>query len=71
MILDCRNEFGLYTIEAPDSCQVRLDSHSNDFLIVPDPHDPDVPYILVGEYLIEAARCEDFGLRLLCVAPLN
>ena len=71
MLLLARDGYACYRIEAPDCCELKLDQDGTDFVVVPDPLDPTTPYWLFDEILIEAARSEDFGLRLLSVAPLN
>jgi len=70
MLLRCRDDFARYRIECPPGCEVRQDGET-DFLIVPDPDDPEVPYWLFDEILIEAARSGDFGLRLVSLDLLN
>jgi hypothetical protein len=70
MLLTARDDVFRYRIEAPDDCEIRLSHDGTDFLIVPDPQDPDVPYWLFDEILIEAARSESFGLKLLSEEPL-
>ncbi len=70
MILTARDEVARYRIEAPDHCEVRLGHGGADYLLVPDPQQPDAPFWLFDEILVEAARCGDFGLRLLSEEPL-
>lgn len=70
MLLTCRHEFARYSIECPTGCEVTEDGET-DFLIVPDPDDPEEPYWLFDEILIVAARDGEFGLRLVSVAPTN
>lgn len=71
MLLRCRDGFARYTIQCPPGCEVKSDEAGTDFLVVPDPNEPEVPYWLFDELLIEAARDGEFGLRLLSVTPLN
>lgn len=70
MLLNCRDDFARYSIECPPGCQVTDDGETH-FLVVPDPDDPDVPFWLFDEILIDAARSGDFGLRLVSLAPFN
>ena len=70
MLLTCRDDFARYRIECPPGCEVAKDGDT-DFLIVPDPDDPNVPYWLFDEILVAAARDGDFGLRLVSFVPLN
>jgi hypothetical protein len=71
MLLTVRDDFARYRIECPPGCEVRPDYEGTDFLVVPDPDDPEVPYWLWDDLLLTAASSEDFGLRLLSVEPLN
>jgi len=71
MLLRCRDNFARYVIDCPPGCEVRMDEDGTDFLIVPDPADPDVPFWLFDEILIDAARDGEFGLCLLSLTPLN
>jgi hypothetical protein len=71
MILTVRNDFARYKIECPPDAEVKLDHDGMDFLIVPDPDDPDVPYWLFGDILLDAARSGELGLRVISFAPLN
>ena len=67
----CDDEFR-YKIQCPDSYDVKLDHHGTDYLLAPDPDDPQgTPYWLFDEILIEAARQGDFDLRLLDESPLG
>jgi len=68
MILTLSTDFARYRIQCPDDAQVKLDHHATDILIV---HDGSVPYWLFDDILLEAARCGEFGLRMLSVQPLN
>ena len=70
MIIKCRNEFGTYTVHCPPGCEITSDGDT-DYLIVPDPHEPQVPYWLFDDILLSAARDGDLGLRLLSLDPLN
>ena len=69
-LLLCRDDFARYRIECPPSSRVAQDGDT-DFLIVDDPGDPDVPYWLFDELLVEAARSGEFGLRMVSVEPIN
>lgn len=60
-----------YLIEAPDDCRLQLDEAGTDFLVVSDADDPATPYWLFDDILVEAARCGEFGLRMLDEIPLN
>jgi len=71
MLLTCSDDLSRYRIDCPDSCEIRLDQNGTDFLIVPDPEEPDVPFWLFDEILIEAARSGSFGLTLLSEEPLS
>jgi len=71
MLLRCRDAFARYVIECPPACEVKVDEEGTDFLIVPAPNDPDVPFWLCDEILIDAARSGDFGLRVVSLAPFN
>ena len=68
MILTVSNDFGRYRIECPDDAEVKLDHDGTDFLIV---HQGPDPFWLFDDILLEAARSEEFGLRLLSLEPLN
>jgi hypothetical protein len=70
MKLTVRDDVNRYRIEAPDNCEVKLDHDGSDFLIVPDPEHPDVPFWLFDLILVEAAREGDFGLRLISEEPI-
>jgi hypothetical protein len=65
MILTVRDDVARYRIECPDACEVRPNHQGTDYLLVPDPAEPDVPYWLFDDVLLEAARCGALGLRLL------
>ena len=71
MMLTCRDCFARYHIQCPPGSQVKQDEEGTDFLIVPDPDEPGVPYWLFDEILVEAARSGEFGLRLVSLEPLN
>lgn len=71
MRLIARDHDHRYVIEAPDDSEIRLNDGGTDFLIVPDPHDPAVPYWLFDEILVDAARSGEHGLRMLAEIPLN
>jgi len=70
MLLTVRDDVARYRIEAPDVCEVKLGHGGADYLLVPDPAQPSVPFWLFDELLVEAARCGEFGLRLLAEEPL-
>ena len=70
MLLTIRDDVARYRIEAPDNCEVKLNHRGCDYLVVPDPEEPGVPFWLYDEVLIEAARDGDFGLRLIWEVPL-
>lgn len=70
MLLKCKDGFARYVIDCPPGCEVRQQADT-DFLVVPDPNEPEVPLWLLDQILIEAARSETFGLRLLSLTPLN
>jgi hypothetical protein len=38
---------------------------------VPDPNEPEVPFWLFDQILLEAAQDGEFGLHLLSLTPLN
>jgi hypothetical protein len=65
MLLTVRDDMARYRIAAPEDCEVRLDHGEADYLLVPDPEQSGVPYWLFDEFLVEAARCGAFGLKLL------
>ena len=69
LLIACDDEFR-YKIEAPDHYEVRLDQAGTDFLLVPDPAQPDVPFWLCDFILVEAARSGAFGLKLLAEEPV-
>lgn len=71
MRLIARDNLFRYFIEAPDDSEVRLNDGGTDFLIVPDPDDPAVPFWLFDEILVDAASCGEHGLRMLAEMPLN
>ena len=70
MIITARDDVARYRIDASDDCEVRLDHGGYDYLLVHDPQEPNVPFWLFDEILVEAARDGDFGLRLLSEVPL-
>jgi hypothetical protein len=70
MLLTVCDDLFRYKIEAPDDSAVLLNHGGFDYLVVPDPEQPGVPYWLFDEFLVEAARCGDFGLRLVGEEPL-
>jgi hypothetical protein len=65
MLLTVRDDEARYRITTPDDCEVQQGHGGADYLLVPDPEQPGVPYWLFDEILIEAARCGAFGLKLL------
>ncbi|HLN28598.1 MAG TPA: hypothetical protein VK395_12720 [Gemmataceae bacterium] len=65
MILTVQDEVARYRIDCPDACELRVNHEGTDFLLVPDSAEPEVPYWLFDEVLLEAARSGEFGLRLL------
>lgn len=71
MRLIARDNAHRYVIQAPHDSELRLNDGGTDFLVVPDPADPAVPYWLFDEILIDAARSGEHGLRLLAEMPLN
>ena len=71
MLLVVENDFGVYRIEGPAGCQVRLNADGSDFLLVPDPDDPAVPYRLCDDDLLDAACAEQFGLRMISIDSFN
>lgn len=70
MLMTVRDDVTRYRIEAPDHYEVRLDLEGTDFLLVPDPEEPDVPFWLCDYILVEAARCGEFGLKLVAEEPV-
>ena len=70
MLLCCRDEFARYRIYCPPGSEITHEGET-DFLVVPDPDDPQVPYWLWDDLLLEAARSGEFGLRLVSLDPLN
>jgi len=70
MLITCSDDVFRYEIEAPDHYGVKLDHADTDFVIVPDPTEPDVPFWLSGFILVEAARDGEFGLRLVWEEPV-
>lgn len=68
MLLVVSNDFARFRIECPVGSEVKLNHDGTDYLIV---HDGSTPYWLFDEILLEAARCGEFGLRLLSLEPLN
>lgn len=71
MKLIARDDAYRYVIEAPDDCEMRQDEAGTDFLVVPDRDDPAVPYWLFDDILVEAARSDEFGLRMIAEFPVN
>lgn len=71
MRLTVRDKLAQYVIDCPAHCRVKRNYYGTDYLLVPDPDDAAVPYWLFDEILIEVARSEEFGLRLLAETPLN
>lgn len=69
LLTACDDEFR-YRIEAPDYYEIRLGQDGTDFLLVPDPEQPNLPFWLSDFVLVDAARSGDFGLRLLSEEPL-
>ena len=70
-VLTCRDDFARYVIECPPGTTVTQDG-DRDVLVVPDPTEPEVPFWLFDDILLEAARSEDFfGLRLVSLTPIN
>lgn len=70
MLLCARDSFARYYIECPPECRVEQEDDT-DFLIVPNPDDPAEPLWLFDEFLIDAARSGDLGLRMAFAMPLN
>jgi hypothetical protein len=70
MLLTVRDDLARYRIECPDSCEVRRNDRGHDFLLVPDPDEPATPFWLFDGILLEAARCGEFGLRLVSEEPV-
>jgi hypothetical protein len=70
MLLTVRDNFATYRIECPADAQVKLDWLGSDVLIVADPNGAE-PYWLFDSILLEAARAEEFGLRLVSCLPHN
>jgi hypothetical protein len=70
MLLTVRDEAYQYRIECPDHDGIKLNHCGADYLIVPDPDDPGAPFWLFDEFLIDAARGGDLGLRLISEEPL-
>jgi hypothetical protein len=70
MLLRCRDAFARYVIQCPPGTQI-TSQDGTDFLIVPDPADPQQPYWLFDEVLVFAAQAGEFGLELLSLTPLN
>lgn len=70
MLLIASDDVTRYKIEAPDHYEVKLDQDGTDFLLVPDPEQPDVPFWLSDFILVEAARCGEFGLKLVAEEPV-
>lgn len=64
MLITCCDDMTRWKIEAPDHYEVRL-MEGTDFLLVPDPNQPDVPFWLCDFILVEAARSGAFGLKLI------
>jgi len=56
MRVTVRDNFAQYVIECPADCEVKPGCRGTDFLLVPDPDDPAVPYWLFDEILIEAVE---------------
>ena len=71
MLLQCRNQFATYRIELPPGCKIRRNHHGMDCVVVADPEDPEVPFLLADDILISAAWDGSFGLRLVSFDPLN
>lgn len=70
MLLTACDAVTRFKIEAPDDYEVRFDQHGTDFLLVPDPEQPDAPFWLSDFILVEAARCGEFGLKLVAEEPV-
>jgi hypothetical protein len=70
MILICHDDCFSYRIETPDDAEVRRNhgGTGTDFLVV---NEDDQEFYLWDQVLIEAARTEDLGLRLISAVPLN
>ena len=71
MILTVSNDFARYKIFCPPDAEVKLDHDGTDFLLVPDPDDPEVPFWLWDDILLDAARSNELGLRVLSVDAFN
>jgi hypothetical protein len=71
MRLTVTNDFASYCIECPDTARIKSNYRDTDYLIVTDPDDPETPYWLFDEILLDAVRSGDFGLRLISSSPLN
>jgi hypothetical protein len=70
MRLTVRDDFARYVIECPDSYGLKIGHKGFDYLIVPDLDDPEHPFWLFDELLIDAARSEEFGMKLISEEPL-
>jgi hypothetical protein len=71
-MLTCRNDYAQYRIECPPGCEVRLNEDGTDFLVVPDPDDVVIPYIVLwDDILLEAAVSGEFGLKMVSIEPTN
>ena len=71
MLLTLADDHIRYVVECPDAYGIKLDHDGFDFLIVPDPEQPNSPYWLFDEIIVEAARHGEFGLRLVSEEPLR
>lgn len=65
------DDYARYRIDCPLGVEVKRDDEGNDYLIVPDPDDPQQPYWFFGEVLVAAVQDGAFGLRLVSVDPIN
>ncbi len=70
MLLTVRGAFHRYVIECPDSYGVKLDHGGFDYLVVPNPMNAVSSLWLFDEILVEAARGEELGLKLISEEPL-
>ncbi len=69
-LITCADDVCRYVIEVPDGYPIHVNTTGADRIEVPCPFEPGETMTLQDEFLIEAARDGDFGLRLISETPL-